>query len=184
MNAPSPPNWSPNSCFQAFRTVSLLHDLRCKTDRTSAINAQVSATKPRRNFSQRTYPIHPIGPQTHILGRFRPFCYCTNSDAKWAELVPLMHKFVQRSRIGIFRNECTLSTPLDPKLMFWGLLDLFVTSRSSGLNRCHQCRSLCNKVASKFFATSAPDPPRWTPNSYFLAFRTVLLVHELWCQIG
>ena len=24
-----------------------------------------------------------------------------------------------RSRIGIFRNECTRSTPLDPKLMFW-----------------------------------------------------------------
>ena len=36
--------------------------------------------------------------------------------AKRAELV---QKFVQRSRVGIFRNECTRSTPLDPKLMFW-----------------------------------------------------------------
>src|SRR6185295_10223538 len=35
--------------------------------------------------------------------------------AKQAELV---QKFVTRSRIGIFRNECTQSTPLDPKLMF------------------------------------------------------------------
>ena len=36
--------------------------------------------------------------------------------AKWADLV---QKFVPRSRVGIFRNEGTRSTPLDPKLMFW-----------------------------------------------------------------
>jgi len=36
--------------------------------------------------------------------------------AKWAELV---QNFVPRSRIGIFRNKHTRSTPLDPKLMFW-----------------------------------------------------------------
>ena len=36
-----------------------------------------------------------------------------------AELVQLMEKFVPLSRIGIFRNERTRSTPLDPKLMFW-----------------------------------------------------------------
>ena len=35
--------------------------------------------------------------------------------AKWAELV---QNFVPRSRIRIFRNECTRSTPLDPQLMF------------------------------------------------------------------
>ena len=36
-----------------------------------------------------------------------------NSEQKKAELV---QKFVPRSRVGIFRNERTLSTPLDPKL--------------------------------------------------------------------
>ena len=36
--------------------------------------------------------------------------------AKWAELV---QNFVPRSRIGIFRNKHTRSTPLDPKLTFW-----------------------------------------------------------------
>ena len=36
--------------------------------------------------------------------------------AKRAELV---QKFMPRSRIGIFCNESTRSTPLDPKLMFW-----------------------------------------------------------------
>ena len=33
-----------------------------------------------------------------------------------------MQKFVPRSRDGIFRNEHTRSTPLDPKLMFWCVL--------------------------------------------------------------
>src|SRR6185436_18702830 len=40
----------------------------------------------------------------------------TKLGAKRAELV---QKFVPRSRFKIFRNKCTRSTPLDPKLMFW-----------------------------------------------------------------
>jgi len=36
--------------------------------------------------------------------------------AKQAELVQM---FVTQSRVWIFRNERTRSTPLDPKLMFW-----------------------------------------------------------------
>jgi len=38
--------------------------------------------------------------------------------AKQSELVQLMQKFVLRSHVGIFRNERTQSTPLDPKLRF------------------------------------------------------------------
>jgi len=38
--------------------------------------------------------------------------------AKRDELVQLMQKFVPRSHIGIFSNGRTLSTPLDPKVMF------------------------------------------------------------------
>jgi hypothetical protein len=30
----------------------------------------------------------------------------------------LSHKFAKQSCVGIFRNERTSSTPLDPKLMF------------------------------------------------------------------
>ena len=37
-------------------------------------------------------------------------------DAKRAELV---EKFVPRSRVGIFHNERTRTTPLEPKLIFW-----------------------------------------------------------------
>ena len=45
-----------------------------------------------------------------------PFGCLTKLIAKRAELV---QKFVPRSRVGIFCNERTRSTPLDPKLMFW-----------------------------------------------------------------
>jgi hypothetical protein len=89
-----------NSCFGAFRT------------------SQVRATKSRRNFLQRTHPIYPIGPQTHVLGCFGPFRYCTNFGAKCAELVQLTHKFVQRSRVRIFHNERTRSTLLDSNSTF------------------------------------------------------------------
>ena len=44
-----------------------------------------------------------------------PFGCLTKLSAKRAELV---QKFVPRSRVGIFRNERTRSTPLDPKLTF------------------------------------------------------------------
>ena len=44
-----------------------------------------------------------------------PFGCLTKFGAKRDELV---QKFVPRSRVGIFRNERTRSTPLDPKLTF------------------------------------------------------------------
>ena len=36
---------------------------------------------------------------------FDLFRYCTKLDAKWAEIVELMHKFVALNRIGSFHNE-------------------------------------------------------------------------------
>ena len=47
-----------------------------------------------------------------------PFGCLTKLGAQRAELV---QKFVPRSRVGIFRNECTRYTPLDPKLTFWSV---------------------------------------------------------------
>jgi hypothetical protein len=120
----------PQTNVWRFQTISLLHELPCKTGRTSAINAQVRAMKSCRNFSLRTHPIHPIGPQTHILGCFRPFRYCTNFSAKHVELVRLMHKFVQWSGVRFFHNERTRSTIFDPKPMFWRVSECSVTTRS------------------------------------------------------
>jgi hypothetical protein len=103
-NAPNPVHWYRNSCFGAFRTVSLLHETRCKTSRTGALNAQVPLTKLRRNFSQRTHSIHPIGSKSHVLGDFAAFHYYTKVGGKQAELVLLMHKFAKTSCVGIFSN--------------------------------------------------------------------------------
>jgi len=43
----------------AFGTVWMPYETRCKTGQTSP---KVRASKSRQNFSQRTHPIHPIGP--------------------------------------------------------------------------------------------------------------------------
>ena len=48
-----------------------------------------------------------------------PFGLLTKLDAKCVELV---QKFMPGSRVGIFHNERTRSTPLDSKLMFWCVL--------------------------------------------------------------
>jgi len=50
-----------------------------------------------------------------IWVHWEPFGCLTKLGAKRDELV---QNFVPRSRIGIFRNESTRSTPFDPKLMF------------------------------------------------------------------
>ena len=58
------------------------------------------------------------------------FPYCTKLAAKRAKLVQLMQKFVPRCLVRNFRNECSRSTPLEPKLMFWCIsfrLGAFVT---------------------------------------------------------
>ena len=135
-----------------------------------------------------------------------PFGFLTKLGAKRAELV---QKFVQRSRVEIFRNERTRSTPsdhkltfscisyylgvfknrcktgrtsakvratksrrnfsqrthrsttLEPKLTFWCVLyylGAFGTVWLPYETRCKIDRT-SSKVASKFFATNAPDPP-------------------------
>ena len=53
----------------------------------------------------------------HTIWVHSRLCGClTKLGAQRAELV---QKFMPRSRVGIFRNERTRSTPLDSKLMFW-----------------------------------------------------------------
>ena len=106
-----------------------------------------------------------------------PFGYLTKLGAKRAELV---QKFVPRSRVGIYRNERTRSTPLYPKLMFWGVsyyLCAFGTVWLPYETRCKMDRtsakSSCPDVALEFFATNTPNPPHWTTNSLFGTFCTI-----------
>jgi len=53
---------------------------------------------------------------SYHLGALGPLGGLTKLLAKRADLV---QKFVPQSRVRIFRNEHTRSTPLDPKLIFW-----------------------------------------------------------------
>ena len=46
--------------------------------------------------------------------RLGPFRYRMKLSAKWAELVQLMQKFMPRSRVRIYHNECNRSTPIRP----------------------------------------------------------------------
>ena len=110
-----------------------------------------------------------------------PFGWLTKLDGKRAEL---MQKFVPRSRVRIFRNERTRSTPLDPKLMFWCVsyywvhLGPFFALQDSVQNRLNWFKSSCHKVALEFFAMNTPNPPHWTLNSCFRAFCTI------WVHLG
>jgi hypothetical protein len=93
--------------------------------------------------------------------RFGPFHHRTKIDAKRVELVQLVHKFVQRSRVGIFRNERTRSTPLEPKLMFVRF-ELFRHHMKTDA-KWAELVQLVHKLVIRsrvgiFFATNAPDP--------------------------
>ena len=87
--------WYISYYLGAFGTVWLPYKTRRKSCRTSA---KVRDKKSRRNFSQRTHLIHPIGPKTKNVGAFRtiwlhlgPFGCLTELGAKQAEQV---QKFV------------------------------------------------------------------------------------------
>ena len=73
--------------FIAIGTVWFRYETRCKTGRTSA---KVHAMKSRRNFSQRTYQVHPIRPQTNVFVCFVLF------GCIWDRLVALRNSVQNR----------------------------------------------------------------------------------------
>jgi len=116
----------------------------------------------------------------------------TKLGAKRAELV---QKFVARSRVGIFRNERTRSTPLDPKLMFCCVsyyLGAFETVWLPYETRCKTAELVqkfvlrsrggifCNKRTR-----STPLDPKltfWCVSYYVGAFGTIWLPYETRCK--
>ena len=97
--------------------------------------------------------------------------------AKRAELV---QKFVTQSRVGIFRNERTHSTPLDPKFMFWrilyylGVFGTIICLMKLGVKWAKLVQNVrFQEVASKIFATNAPYPPHCILKSSFGALCTI-----------
>ena len=113
-----------------------------------------------------------------------PFGFLTKLGAKRAKLV---QKFMPRSRVelvGIFRNERTRSTPLDPKLMFsaihtiWVHLEPFGCHTNHGVKRAELVQKFVPRSCIGFFTMNTPDPPHWPLNSRFGVFRT------LWMHLG
>ena len=118
----------------------------------------------------------------------------TKLGAKRAEVV---QKFVPRSRVGIFCNEHTRSTPLDPKLMFWWIsyyLGAFMAAWLPYETRCETGRTSANVRARKSRRNfsqqrtrSTPLDPKltfWCVSYYLGAFGTVWLPYESWCKTG
>ena len=123
-----------------FGTVSLPYETQGKMGRTSAKDR---ATKSSQIFFTTNAPNPPhltlnscFGAFCTFLVHLRPFGCLAELEAKHSEL---LQKFVPQSRVRIFRNESTRSTPCDPKLMFWAfrtILDAFATVRLPYETRC------------------------------------------------
>ena len=121
--------WCVSYRLGVFATIWMPYETRGKTFRT---RAQVRATNSRRNFRNESTQSTPWDPKLMfwcISYHLGPLGCLMKLRAKWAKLV---QRCVPQSRVGIFRNESTRSTPWDHKLMFWSILyhlDAFVTVR-------------------------------------------------------
>ena len=123
-----------------------------------------------------------------------PFGCLTILGAKRAELVQM---FVPRSRVRIFGNECTRSTPFVPKLMFWCIsyhLGVFgtvwlpyearwKTGRTSAKVRATKSR---RKFLQRTHPIQPFDPKLtfWCVSYRLGAFGTVWLPYETRCKTG
>ena len=74
MNGPDPPHWTIKSCFGVFHSVwvhlgSFRNSMKldAKQGELVQLKQKVRDTRSRRDFSQRTHPICPIRPETHVL---------------------------------------------------------------------------------------------------------------------
>ena len=122
-----------------------------------------------------------------------PFACLTKLGAKWAELV---QKFVPRSRVEIFRNERTRSTPLDPKLIFWcvsyylgGFRTVWLpyeTRCKTGRTSAFVPRSRVGIFRNERTRSNSLDPKLtiWGVSYHLGAFRTVWLPYETQCNTG
>ena len=135
-----------------------------------------------------------FGPFRTIWVRLGPFGCLTKLDATRAELV---QKFVPRSRVGIFRNERTRSTPLATKLMFWCVSYHWVHSRLFGC--LTKLGAKWADIVQKFWPQSRvgifrnkctrsnPLEPKltfWCISYHLGAFGTVWLPYETRCKTG
>ena len=100
----------------------------------------------------------------------------TKLVAKQAELV---QKFVPQSCVGFFRNECTRSTPLDPKLKFLCVLSYLVHSgpfgchTKLGAKRAELVQKFVPRSRVGFFRNERTRSTPCDPNLTFWCVRTI-----------
>ena len=147
----------------AFGIVWLPYETRCKTGRSSA---KVCATKSRHNFSQRTHPMVRNAPKHEFRvpwGGSGAFV-AENSDARGTNFCTSSERFAPSFVRQLNGPKCTQMVRNTPKHEFrvqWVGSGAFV-AKNSDTTSWHE-----------HFATKAPDPPHWTLNSCFGAFRTI-----------
>ena len=108
------------------------------------------------------------------------FCWLAKLGAKWAEMEQLMQTFVPRSRAGIFRNERSRFTPLEPELMFWCVLYSLVsfgtvllpyqTRCKTGGNSAIDVKVRAMKSCRNFSQRTLPIHPIGTWTHVFMRF--------------
>ena len=117
-----------------------------------------------RNEHIRSAPLDPklmFWCVSYYLGAFETVWLPYDTRCKTGRTIT---KVRARSRVGIFRNERTRSTPLDPKLTFWCVSNYLGASRTVWLpyeTRCKTGRTSTEVRATKsrWNFSHAPDPP-------------------------
>ena len=111
-----------------------------------------------------------------------PFGWLTKLGAKWTELV---QKFVPQSRVGIFHNERTCFTPLNPKLTS----EPFGCPTKLGAKRAGLVQKFVPQNHVRIFRNectrSSPLDPKltfWCVSYYLGASGTVWLPYETQCK--
>ena len=125
---------------------------------------------------------------------FGTVCSIRKLGAKRAELV---QKFVPRSRVGIFHNKGTRSTPLDRKMMFWcisyylGAFGTIACVMNIGAKWAELVQKFMPRSRVGIFCKEGTRSTPLNPKlmfccvSYYLgAFGTVCLRYEPWCKTG
>ena len=172
------PHCTLNTCFGVFCTIWMyLEPFGCLTKLSTKRAELVQKFVPQSrvgifcNECSRSTPLNhklPFWCVSYYLGAFGTVWLPYETRCKTGRTSA---KVRARSRVGIFRNEGTRSTPLDPKLKFWCVLFYLGALRTVWLpyeTRCKTGRTSAkvraDKVVSEFFAAIAPDPTNWTLN--------------------
>ena len=140
-DAPDPHNWTLSSCFHAFLSVwvhsgPLRYHTKLEAKQAKLVQLMhkfvpgclVRVILNERPRSTQLDPKLMFWCVYFRLGAYGTVLLFTKLGAKWANLVQLMQMFVPQSLVRISQNERSRSTKLDPKLMFYMFLSIWVHS--------------------------------------------------------